>query len=335
LSKPIDLRHSLARGYLFTGILYGATVLLTLVLCSFAVGSALATRAIEDRLRALEDGVVRTVASVASFEAEPSPSAWAAVRDLHALLQETARGAGLPPGGAATDLARLTAEVLAERFIRLGDAVSQVSLERLSSPGTPATDMGQAFRTLQRPAADYLRTLEQVGAETERALARAEDDRARFAGLLLALVAVVAVVGCIGGTVFLVGFARITTRDVRVLASFAAKVARGDYPDDKLPDRADGLGDLAAALRKVTRLEKALYDVRDLAASFDGRSRELDSQIGGTVARVTGQAARTEKAVRMLDDIVQAIQTVYTAARRSLETAEESGRDIDRSVATL
>jgi methyl-accepting chemotaxis protein len=166
-------------------------------------------------------------------------------------------------------------------------------------------------------------------------MARAVASRFESVTLLLVLSVAAAFLGLGFATAFLVGFARLTVADARTLSSYGAKMARGDYPDDKLPARDDALGEIGAVLRKLTRLEKAIYDVRDLGASLQGSTRNLDAQVTGIASRIAAQTSRIESAVTMLDDIVQAIGSVYTNARRSLETAEESGREIDGSIQEL
>jgi methyl-accepting chemotaxis protein len=317
-------------GFLLTGVLYGATIL-ALLAVSVALVAVGGPRTVAADIRTLEGDVGAAIRQAALLSVNPTPSAWAELRKSHELVVAPGRNEPQPAGN---ELDRLSRMVLAERYDRLSEALAAGTLEALAQPDTPAVALA-AGRALAAPLEGYLRTAGQLLAEAQRARQTQEVARSRRSALLLVAALAVGVLGLAVTTIFLAGFARLTTADLRTLAAYAAKMARGEFPDGKLPKRRDALGELAASLERLTRLEKALYDVRELGASFQGSVRHMDTQVGDAVTRSAGQTARVEGAVTMLDDIVQAIQSVYANARRSLETAEESGHEIGTSIEKL
>ncbi len=335
MSNPIDLRRSFAKGSLVTGILYGVATLAVLAFAAGIVGMSLSGRRGTDPVAALERGVGDVLARTALLAAEPSRTAWDRLVKQEASLEAAVRSAREAIVGESAELARIGLEVLPDRFARLAAAVDRGSLDTLGIGDAPAADLARALPLFHRPLADYLRALADLRTEAWRAVLNSDERRQQ--GMVWALIgaAAVALAGLLAATGYLIGFIRVTTLDARALAAYGEKMARGDYPGVDLPVREDPLGEVATALRKLSRLEKALYDVRDLAAGFQGRSASLDAQLTQTVAKISLQSSRVEAAVTMLDDIVQAIQSVHTNARRSLDTAEESGQEIERSIEKL
>jgi methyl-accepting chemotaxis protein len=335
LSNPIDLRRSFAKGSLVTGILYGVATLVVLAFAAGIVGLSFSGRRGTDPLAGLERGVGEIMTRTALLSAEPSRIAWDRLVKEQASLEVAVRSARDELVGEATELGRIGLEVLPDRFARLTAAVDRGLLDTLGRGDAPAADLARALPLFHRPLADYLRALADLRTEAGRAVLRAEERRLQ--GMIWALIgaAAVALAGLLAATGYLVGFVRVTALDARALAVYGEKMARGDYPGVDLPVREDALGEVATALRRLSRLEKALYDVRDIAAGFQGRSASLDAQLTQTVAKISVQSSRVEAAVTMLDDIVQAIQSVHTNARRSLDTAEESGQEIERSIEKL
>lgn len=335
MSNPTDLRRSFAKGSLLAGVLYGAATLAVLAFAAGIAGMALSGRRLTDPLVALERGVAALVTRTALLTVEPSRTAWARLEKEQASLDAGVRLALEAVVDEAAELERIGLETLPDRFARLVTAVDRGALDALGQGELPAADLARALALFHRPLADYLRSLGELNAEASRAVLRAEERRLQGMVWVLIAASSVALAGLLAATGFLVSFVRVTALDARALAAYGEKMARGDFPGVDLPDRDDPLGEVATALRKLTRLEKALYDVRDLAAGFQGSSVSLDAQLSQTVARISVQASRIEAAVTTLDDIVQAIQSVHTNARRSLDTAEESGQEIERSIAKL
>lgn len=269
---------------------------------------------------------------------EPTATAWVELGQAHTRLLAAEQAALDGPAATLSDAAeldRLVESMLAERYERLAQTVEAGVLADLASADAAPQERLDARTSLDAPLAAYLRTLDQVVIRTDRAREAWIGGESRTVSVLMLLALVLTALGLAGAGVFLMGFWKALNGDIRSLAEFGGKIARGEYPDGHLPDREDALGDLGRSLQRLTRLEKALFDVKDLSVSFQGSSHHIADQVAIAVSRSTSQGARIEGAVKMLDEIVQAIQSVYTNARRSLETAEESGREIQTSIEKL
>jgi methyl-accepting chemotaxis protein len=328
---------------------------LLLWLGAFAALIAVAGVAGLARMRGVQaenEATILEALDAASATGDAALAARAAVQALSAdALVGTANAAALE--GASAQFGRSTASLrahstsaaVADELDRLFDAMKRAGEALFQAAGRQ--DWGQ-FPVLQgklKEATDALerRIAQARGDEKAAVAARLAESKTRIAGAIQAFAAVVAI-ALIAGGLLIAGFGREVSARLGQLSAVARRLAsEGDLAQEIVPDGADEVGELQAAMAEMARqLSEVISQVRASASRLAAASGEV-AETSQILTRGTGEQAsslvETTTALSMISGSIGenaegSARTEQLAIRGAAE-AGESGGAVAETVAAM
>ncbi len=302
-------RQSVTKRLVAALVVYGSTALLVLICALVLAAQVVSLRGRAERARLVAQNARSAVFSATMLVLDPGAESQAEFERAHQRLLSHAR----------------TADLLLESFHD-----EYLILQSLVESGEPSGPNATAEITAR------IRGHAELGwdiAGRYGALAQEYEGALDTVTVVLMIVCVALAVCGLGlGTVFGVRYIRGLLGRLRVLAAYAGSVAGGEYPQGDPVIGEDELGDIGRQLVKLAGVEQTVYQVKELSGSIR-RHHSRISEILGRIADLSGEQVESlEVTEREVDDAAQALKSVQTNARKSLEAAQESGSEVRSSV---
>ncbi len=163
-------------------------------------------------------------------------------------------------------------------------------------------------------------------------VARIYDARRNIARSFLALFALLSAVGILSAFAYSLATLLRLRKDFTRLITFGRRISEGDFSARPGIERNDEIGELAAQLRNMSSLESSVVALRSLGDRLATESSRLAEGIAGTVASVNSQTQLMEQTNSGFEGIVGAVRKMAQNASVSLETAQEGGRAVEKSL---